>query len=68
MMQSVNAGRLMKEGRAQAVKLEGGKEVLSTDRSNHQGIHPGCGSFGTDPAVGQCVRRIQGAGKIRRGS
>lgn len=29
----VNAGRLMKEGRAQMVKLEGGKEDLPTDRS-----------------------------------
>ncbi len=28
----VNAGRLMKEGRAQAVKLEGGKRSLPSDQ------------------------------------
>ena len=41
---------------------------VSTDRSNHQSVHTGCGPFGTDPAVLKCIRRIQGAGKIRRGS
>ena len=61
-----NAGRLMKEGRAQAVRRR--QRSVSTDRSNHQSVHTGCGSFGTDPAVLKCVRRIQGAGKIRRGS
>lgn len=44
-----NAGRLMKEGRAQAVKLEGGKEVFPQIEANHQSVHTGCGSFGTDP-------------------
>lgn len=51
-----NAGRLMKEGRAQAVKLEGRQRSVSTDRSNHQSVHTGCGSFGADPAVLKCVR------------
>lgn len=53
----VNAGRLVKEGRAQAVKLEGGMEVCDHIRAI-VGIYSGMCASGTDTAVSKCVRRI----------
>ena len=56
----VNAGRLMKEGRAGAVKLEGGATVVEQIRAI-----TGLRTHRYDAAVGQCLRRIQGTGQGR---
>lgn len=53
----VNAGHLMKEGRANAVKLEAAWNLPHIS-SNRTGINPGCCTSWTDAAVGQCVWRI----------
>lgn len=53
----VNAGRLMKEGRANAVKLEGGVEFAPYIKAIAQASIPVVASW-TDAAVGQCVWRI----------
>lgn len=45
----VNAGRLMKEGRAQAVKLEGGLEVCDRIRAIVQASIPVCAHIGLTP-------------------
>ena len=45
----VNAGRLMKEGRAQAVKLEGGKEVCPQVKAIVDAGIPVCGHLGLTP-------------------
>lgn len=45
----VNAGRLMKEGRAQAVKLEGGVEVEETIKAIVDASIPVCGHIGLTP-------------------
>lgn len=45
----VNAGRLMKEGRAQAVKLEGGKEVAEQIRAIVNASIPVCAHLGLTP-------------------
>lgn len=45
----VNAGRLMKEGRAQAVKLEGGKEVAEHIRAITNASIPVVGHLGLTP-------------------
>lgn len=45
----VNAGRLMKEGRAQAVKLEGGKEVVEHIRAITNASIPVVGHLGLTP-------------------
>lgn len=45
----VNAGRLMKEGRAQAVKLEGGKEVAEHIRAITKASIPVVGHLGLTP-------------------
>lgn len=45
----VNAGRLMKEGRAQAVKLEGGLEVCEHIRAIVKASIPVCGHIGLTP-------------------
>ena len=45
----VNAGRLMKEGRAQAVKLEGGMEMEETIRAIVNASIPVCGHIGLTP-------------------
>ncbi len=45
----VNAGRLMKEGRAQAVKLEGGKEVVEQIRAIVNASIPVMGHIGLTP-------------------
>ena len=54
----VNAGRLMKEGRAQAVKLEGGKRSLPSDQSHRRRFHPCLCPSRSDPTVCQCLWRI----------
>lgn len=45
----VNAGRLIKEGRAQAVKLEGGKEVCPQIEAIVKASIPVCGHIGLTP-------------------
>ncbi len=45
----VNAGRLIKEGRAQAVKLEGGKEVCPQIEAIVKASVPVCGHIGLTP-------------------
>lgn len=45
----VNAGRLMKEGRAGAVKLEGGKEMCPAIKAITQASIPVCGHIGLTP-------------------
>jgi 3-methyl-2-oxobutanoate hydroxymethyltransferase len=45
----VNAGRLMKEGRAQVVKLEGGKEVCPQIKAIVEAGIPVCGHIGLTP-------------------
>ena len=45
----VNAGRLMKEGRAQAVKLEGGVEVCEHIKAIVKASIPVCGHIGLTP-------------------
>lgn len=45
----VNAGRLMKEGRAQAVKLEGGLEVCDKIKAIVQASIPVCAHIGLTP-------------------
>lgn len=45
----VNAGRLMKEGRAGAVKLEGGKEISDHVRAIVSASVPVCGHIGMTP-------------------
>ena len=45
----VNAGRLMKEGRAQAVKLEGGMEMEETISAIVNASIPVCGHIGLTP-------------------
>lgn len=45
----VNAGRLMKEGRANAVKLEGGKEVCPQIKAIVDAGIPVCGHLGLTP-------------------
>lgn len=45
----VNAGRLMKEGRAQAVKLEGGLEVCDHIKAIVKASIPVCGHIGLTP-------------------
>lgn len=45
----VNAGRLMKEGRAQAVKLEGGKEVCPQIEAIVKASIPVCAHLGLTP-------------------
>lgn len=45
----VNAGRLMKEGRAQAVKLEGGREVTEHIRAITNASIPAVGHLGLTP-------------------
>ena len=56
-----NASRLMKEGRARAVKLEGGKEVFPQIEAITKASIPVVAHLGLTPAVLKCVRRIQGA-------
>lgn len=45
----INAGRLMKEGRANCVKLEGGKEVCDVIRAIVDAKIPVCGHIGLTP-------------------
>ena len=60
-----NAGRLIKEGGAHAVKIEGPQPEL-THRLVDIG-HPGDGPHRPDPAVGLRAGRLQGAGPRRGG-
>ncbi len=53
----VNAGRLMKEGRAQAVKLEGGREVCPQIRAIVDASIPVCAHLGLTP---QSINAIGG--------
>lgn len=58
-----NAGRLMKEGRGNAVKLEGGAAARGADPCHRGRRHPGPGPHRHDSPVRQCLRRLQGPGQ-----
>ena len=64
----VNAGRLMKEGRANAVKLEGGVEFAPHIEAIVKASIPVVAHIGLTPPVCQCIRWIQSAGKRCGGS
>lgn len=61
----VNAGRLMKEGRAQAVKLEGGLEVCDHIKAIVKASVPVCGHIGLTPQSVHAFGgfRVQGKGE-----
>ena len=61
----VNAGRLMKEGRAQAVKLEGGLEVCEHIRAIVRASIPVCGHIGLTPQTVNAFGgfKVQGKGE-----
>ena len=50
----VNAGRIMKETEATAVKLEGGKDVCHIE-AIVKSFHPGCGPYRSHAPVCQCL-------------
>ena len=62
----VNAGRLMKEGRANAVKLEGGVEFCTSHRGDREGIHSGCGAHRIDPQSVNAFGGFKVQGKMWR--
>ena len=53
----------MKEGHAQAVKLEGGKEVCPQIKAIVDASIPVCAHLGSDTTVSKCIWRLQGAGQ-----
>ncbi len=53
----LNAGRLMKEGRANAVKLEGGLEFAPHVKGNHRRFNPCYGTYRMTP---QSVNKFGG--------
>lgn len=61
----VNAGRLMKEGRAQAVKLEGGLEVCDKIKAIVQASIPVCAHIGLTPQSINALGgfKVQGKGE-----
>ena len=61
----VNAGRLMKEGRAQAVKLEGGLEVCAHVKAIVNASIPVCGHLGLTPQSVNALGgfKVQGKGE-----
>ena len=61
----VNAGRLMKEGRAHAVKLEGGQEMEETIRAIVNASIPVCAHIGLTPQSINAFGgfKVQGKGK-----
>ncbi len=63
-----NAGRLLKEGGAHAVKLEGGVRMHAAVKACRGRGHPGDGPRRADAAVGPPARRVQGAARRGRNS
>ena len=63
----VGRDRFMKDGGAQAVKLEGGAAGRPPGRGAASRRHPGHGPHRPDPAVGQRARRLPRPGPRRRG-
>ena len=61
-----SAGRLMKEGHAEAVKLEGGVEVAELCRRLVRRRDPGDGTRRADATINSPARRLQGPGAHRR--
>ena len=61
-----NAGRLVKEGGAEAVKLEGGADYAELASSPLEDRHPRDGPHRADAAVAALDGRLQGAGPLRR--
>lgn len=61
----MNAGRLMKEGRAQAVKLEGGLEVCEHIKAIVKASIPVCGHIGLTPQSVNALGgfKVQGKGE-----
>lgn len=59
----VNAGRLVKEGHAQAVKLEGGREVCPQIKGYRGCVNSGMCTFRAYTTVSKCIWRLQGAGQ-----
>ena len=62
-----NAVRFVKEGGADAVKLEGGGPMVARVRAIVDAGHPRDGPHRPDAAVGDDARRLQGAGHDRGG-
>ena len=63
----INAGRLVKDGGCDVVKLEGGRALRPDGRGHRQGRHPGPGAHRAHPADRQRAGRLQDAGQGRLG-
>lgn len=60
-----NAGRLLKEGRAKRREARGRARSLPAGTRHRGRWHPRDGASGLTPAVGERLRRLQGAGQDR---
>ena len=58
-----NAGQLIKEGGANAVKLEGGADVCDRISAIVKSSIPVCGAFGINTTICECFWRFQSTGQ-----
>ena len=63
-----SAGKLVKEGAFESVKLEGGEEIAEHVLAHRARRHPGDGARRAHAAERARARRVQGAGPRRRGA